>query len=345
MKLTRSYILKPYPNFHKFEDLRYSASRYKLFLQHFVTQLYYHPFIRFYSTEGMGTLANRAQKEAVGIVRSALATNGDCPQIAFDSCPATITVAKDTTFDYWVVVNSQWQNTVKIPAKSHRKLNDKLMSGWELSKHCEFFRFKSGNWYLRVFVTKKVDKSNPESGFLGVDVGIKHGVARSDKYLGKNIGKIIQEERLKQAERQRQGHTKKPFKTTVKQHLDREVNSALARCKANGWSLSVEHPKVLSNLKIDKWARSYFANRATQRADEEGVYIQWVNPSKTSITCSICGLIDKRSRANQRTFKCVGCGNTVNADINAAINIARKGRERAFKLDKAPEKITSKALI
>ena len=40
-KITRSYKLQILPNFKKFEDVRYSASRYKIYLQHFITQLYY----------------------------------------------------------------------------------------------------------------------------------------------------------------------------------------------------------------------------------------------------------------------------------------------------------------
>jgi hypothetical protein len=49
------------------------------------------------------------------------------------------------------------------------------------------------------------------------------------------------------------------------------------------------------------------------------------------------GLIDKQSRVNQSEFICTGCGNTVNADLNAAFNIALKGQERLKLLaDKTP---------
>ena len=43
--------------------------------------------------------------------------------------------------------------------------------------------------------------------------------------------------------------------------------------------------------------------------------------SYTSRTCNICGYIDKNNRPNQHTFKCKNCGNTDNADFNAAKNI------------------------
>lgn len=73
MPLTRSYQLQIQPNFYKLEDLRYNANRYALYLQHFVTQLYY-SVKRFLSTKGMGSLANQAQKEAMAIIA------GEMPQ-------------------------------------------------------------------------------------------------------------------------------------------------------------------------------------------------------------------------------------------------------------------------
>ena len=281
----------------------------------------------------MGTLANQAQKQAMGVLaahRAAVKATGEksnCPQVNLNSCPASIVRSKNSTFDYWVTVMNQWQNKIQIPAKSHRKLNDKLRQGWKLSKHCELVQIKTGNWYVRVFVTKEVAVPHPKDEFLGVDVGIAHGVTRSDKYLGASLKKILRRERDAQRERSRQKHVKKPFKTNLKQQLDIEVTRTLARCKRRGWNLVVEHPNVLANLRLDRWARSYFARRASERAVEEGVYVGWINPSYTSIRCYHCGKIDKRSRVKQDTFSCTACGNTVNADYNAALNIARKGQE------------------
>ena len=79
MKLTRSYQLKIYPRFHKLEDLRYSAYRYRQFLQAFVNLFFYKPWSKG-GTFGMGKLANLAQHEARGIAKSARSNpNADCP--------------------------------------------------------------------------------------------------------------------------------------------------------------------------------------------------------------------------------------------------------------------------
>ncbi len=50
-----------------------------------------------------------------------------------------------------------------------------------------------------------------------------------------------------------------------------------------------------------------------------------VNPQYTSQTCSRCGFVDAANRPTQAKFKCLACGHTDNADINAALNILASG--------------------
>ena len=87
----------------------------------------------------------------------------------------------------------------------------------------------------------------------------------------------------------------------------------------------------LKSGKISRWARSYFANRVTELAKEHRIFVQYVNPAYTSITCSSCYFVDKRSRVNQKEFLCICCGFKSNADTNASFNITRKGRDIALK--------------
>ena len=56
----------------------------------------------------------------------------------------------------------------------------------------------------------------------------------------------------------------------------------------------------------------------------EQFYINYVVcKSYTSQTCSRCGHVDKENRQTQEKFVCTKCGFELNADHNAAINIAR----------------------
>ena len=60
--------------------------------------------------------------------------------------------------------------------------------------------------------------------------------------------------------------------------------------------------------------------------ENAGVTVIMVNPKGTSITCHKCGNRDENSRISQGKFHCTNdeCDNDINADINAAHNIAVK---------------------
>ena len=62
------------------------------------------------------------------------------------------------------------------------------------------------------------------------------------------------------------------------------------------------------------------------KAERVGIIVKKVDPAYTSQTCSICGHIDKENRQTQEKFKCTMCGFELNADHNAAINIARSNK-------------------
>jgi transposase len=50
--------------------------------------------------------------------------------------------------------------------------------------------------------------------------------------------------------------------------------------------------------------------------------VEKVSPAHTSQTCSACGHRAPENRKSQAVFRCVACGHQVNADVNAAVNIA-----------------------
>lgn len=58
-----------------------------------------------------------------------------------------------------------------------------------------------------------------------------------------------------------------------------------------------------------------------------------VDPSYTSQTCSDCGTVDAQSRKNQADFQCVACGFRTNADLNAALNIKRRGNPASMDVE------------
>ncbi len=61
---------------------------------------------------------------------------------------------------------------------------------------------------------------------------------------------------------------------------------------------------------------------ATRLEDKAPGRVQKVKPHYTSQRCSACGHVDPESRKSQARFRCTACGFALNADVNAARNIA-----------------------
>lgn len=66
---------------------------------------------------------------------------------------------------------------------------------------------------------------------------------------------------------------------------------------------------------------------------ERGGRLVKVNPRNTSRTCPACGEIDAQSRESQAVFRCVACGHTDHADVNAAIEILRRGSTSLLRVE------------
>ena len=56
----------------------------------------------------------------------------------------------------------------------------------------------------------------------------------------------------------------------------------------------------------------------------------------TSRLCGQCGSVEPKNRRSQSLFKCVDCGFTTNADVNAAENIRRQGLTLLARAENSP---------
>jgi putative transposase len=61
------------------------------------------------------------------------------------------------------------------------------------------------------------------------------------------------------------------------------------------------------------------------KAESAGRVVVEVNPRNTSRRCAKCGRVAEGNRVKQAEFRCLACGHTAHADVNAAINILRSG--------------------
>lgn len=100
--------------------------------------------------------------------------------------------------------------------------------------------------------------------------------------------------------------------------------SASARGTAAQPGRNVRAKATLNNRILDA-AWSEFRRQLAYKCEAAGGAVVAVPAAYTSQTCSCCGHVDPANRRSQAEFRCVACGHTLNADVNAARNILARG--------------------
>lgn len=81
------------------------------------------------------------------------------------------------------------------------------------------------------------------------------------------------------------------------------------------------------NRIMTRAGRAAVSRKLKALREEAGIVTVEVNPAFTSRECSRCHYVDKRNRSSQAVFRCVFCGFSCHADVNAARSV--RGR-RSF---------------
>ena len=221
---------------------------------------------------------------------------------------------------------------------------------------------KAGDWYIAV----QVDLSPPEtrneaSKALGIDLGIKKFIARSD---GKEVQSSPRsyrrfEKALSSAQRKLSKKLKFSHNWKKQQQKIQRIHQKIAHCRRDfqhklSTKLCKNHAMiVVEALKISNMSRSARGTLETPGKQVKsksglnksildqgwgefkrqlqyklnwlgGLYLE-VSPAYTSQKCSACGYTEKKNRQSQSIFCCQSCGFEENADENAAKNILAAG--------------------
>jgi IS605 OrfB family transposase len=182
---------------------------------------------------------------------------------------------------------------------------------------------------------------------VGVDLGIVRPAVTSNKqFLGKRAWKAI-EGRLFHLKRKLQQKGTR----SAKRHL-RRVRRKQARFRRNsdhilskqivasvepGATLVVENltdirkrtkvrRRTQTSRRVHSWSFAQLKGFIGYKAEERGCTVVAVDPRHTSQRCSCCGHSARNNRRSQSVFICRQCGYHLNADLNAARNIAAKYR-------------------
>lgn len=80
---------------------------------------------------------------------------------------------------------------------------------------------------------------------------------------------------------------------------------------------------IANGSKFQQWAYAKFVELVEYKVESTKLFVDMVNPAYTSQRCSHCGFTHEDNR-DDKAFKCQSCGYEVNADYNAAKNIANR---------------------
>ena len=248
-----------------------------------------------------------------------------------------------------VVFNARKENTLELQHTLQKVINGE----YKLSQSSlEFDRNNNLILNLTIDISFKQEDNLIKDRVLGVDLGVKYPAyvcLNDDTYKREHIGEaleLIKQREQYQARRRRTQQQLKNVKGGKGRHKKLKNLDRLSDCERNfaktyNHMISkriVEFAKKhkceyihlekltkdgFDNTILRNWSYYELQQMIEYKADRLGIKVRYVNPSFTSQTCSRCGNIDKENRQTQETFVCTKCGFKLNADHNAAINIAR----------------------
>jgi IS605 OrfB family transposase len=222
-----------------------------------------------------------------------------------------------------------------------------------IRKSCKL-AYKNKEFYLQVSYEEPEVLLKDSKDFLGVDLGITNLAVTSNGqvFSGSQVDKV--RERFTTIKTSLQACGSKSAKRHLKKlsgkeyRFKRNTNHVISKqivslAKALEVGLSIEDLKGFKKTvrksqreRFGKWAFGQLAGYIEYKAKLAGVEVVKVNPRNTSRTCSACGHCEKANRKIQADFQCKQCGMTMNADLNAAINIAAIGKLNKLKGEKLP---------
>ncbi|MFB6227197.1 MAG: RNA-guided endonuclease InsQ/TnpB family protein [Halobacteriales archaeon] len=109
--------------------------------------------------------------------------------------------------------------------------------------------------------------------------------------------------------------------------LDNRANDLIAEAQKAGVdgivfeNLDHIRENIANGSKFQQWAYAKFVELVEYKIESTALFVDTVNPAYTSQRCSHCGFTHEDNR-DDKQFACLDCGYEVNADYNAAKNIA-----------------------
>lgn len=211
--------------------------------------------------------------------------------------------------------------------------------------------YKKGKFYLFQTIDVPEEVVEDVEEFVGCDFGLTDIVVTSDgvKHSADGLNKYREHRQKVRSSIQAKADTskrstKRSCRKLAKRLSGRErthsqiINHTIAKsiilsAKESGKGVAIED---LTNIRftskrrnkkfrtrLGKWLFGQLRSFLVYKGLLYGVPVVVVDPQYTSQTCNVCKHLGKRTNKH---FKCNNCGNDMDADVNASLNIATLGR-------------------
>lgn len=205
--------------------------------------------------------------------------------------------------------------------------------------------FERGNYYLfAVLDLLDVPEFTPRA-FTGVHMGITNLATTSDLENWSGGAITFKRKKNKKLRAQLQSKGTKSAKRLLKKRSGREARfitdtnhviskKIVSEAQRTGRGISLEElTGIRERVRLSKpqrealgnWAFAQLRTDIEYKAAELGIPVQVVDPAYSSQECHACSHTEKGNRPTQENFTCKRCGVMMNADHNAAINLANRG--------------------
>ncbi len=225
-------------------------------------------------------------------------------------------------------------------------------------------RDSAGDWFVTFTVRTDMKPDENDSGRtmrnhqsepvnpVGIDLGLKALFTTSDgkqteppEFLRKSEKKLRKAQRNLSGKKTGSGKRKKAKRRVAKIHRKIERQRDDFSHKLSNTLVKEHDLIVFEDLNIRGMIRNHHLaksisdagwNRIVRytmyRAESAGTSVVLIDPEYTSRECSRCGNMKRDLDLPDRIYHCDVCGLTMDRDLNAAINIRRKGVEKLEEL-------------
>lgn len=211
---------------------------------------------------------------------------------------------------------------------------------------CDLVR-RDGRFYLFATIDAPEQPPCEVKTFLGVDLGIVNVATTSEgeSFSGEQNTRNRRRKQTARKQYQRKGTRRarrrlkgmagrqRRFQAAENHRISKRV---VARAKALQAGIAIEDLSGIrdrleatvgrsARRRLGNWSFSQLRQFVEYKARLAGVPVVAVDPAYSSQTCSACGHRERANRKSQAEFVCKQCGHSMNADVNAALNLSAWG--------------------